>query len=85
MHPQDIEQRGLDPEQIVSVKSSTGIMHGIRVTAFPKIRPGNVAMYYPECNVLVPRISDPRSRTPSFKSIPVRVLSTSLHGSPVIV
>jgi hypothetical protein len=26
-------------------------------------------MYYPECNVLVPRIADPRSRTPAFKSV----------------
>ena len=28
-------------------------------------------MYYPESNVLVPRQFDPKSKTPSFKSIEV--------------
>lgn len=37
------------------------------------IRAGNVAMYYPEANTLVPRIVDPRSRTPAFKDVRVRV------------
>lgn len=71
IHPDDIARLGLEDNQPVIVSSTTGIMHNIRITAFPKIRAGNVAMYYPECNVLVPRTSDPRSRTPSFKSIPV--------------
>ena len=44
--------------QSVTVSSVTGTMRGIQLTPFPKIRPGNVAMYYPECNVLVPRSSD---------------------------
>jgi hypothetical protein len=30
-------------------------------------------MYYPEANVLVPARADPRSRTPMFKSVPIRV------------
>lgn len=37
------------------------------------IRTGNLAMYYPEANILVPRDIDPRSRTPAFKSVPVRL------------
>ena len=38
------------------------------------IRPGSLAMYYPEANVLVPRRLDARSQTPAFKSVPARVL-----------
>ena len=30
--------------------------------------------YYPEANVLTSNNADPRSKTPSFKSIPVAVL-----------
>lgn len=71
MHPEDIARYGLEPDQNVTVTSGTGTMSGIRVTEFAKIRPGNAAMYYPECNILVPRSSDPRSRTPAFKSVPV--------------
>jgi hypothetical protein len=26
-------------------------------------------MYYPEANVLVPRVADPLSRTPAFKNV----------------
>ncbi len=76
IHPDDIARLGFELDQSVTVSSVTGTMRGIQLTPFPKIRPGNVAMYYPECNVLVPRSSDPRSRTPAFKSIPV-----TLHAS----
>ena len=41
--------------------------------AFIDIRPGNLAMYYPEANVLVPRRIDPKSGTPAFKSIVARL------------
>lgn len=78
MHPEDISRLGLEPDQSITVTSATGTMPGIRVTSFVKIRPGNVAMYYPECNVLVPRSSDPRSRTPAFKSIPVTLRAEAL-------
>lgn len=71
IHPDDIARLGFEPDQQVTVKSATGTLPGIRLAAFSKIRPGNVAMYYPECNVLVPRTTDPRSRTPAFKSVPV--------------
>ena len=37
------------------------------------IRPGNLAMYYPEANALVPRRLDPRSHTPAFKSVAARL------------
>jgi hypothetical protein len=37
-------------------------------------------MYYPEANVLVPRIADPLSRTPAFKSVGVTIET----GLPVV-
>ena len=42
--------------------------------AIADIRAGNLAMYYPEANALVPRRLDPRSRTPAFKSIAARIV-----------
>ena len=43
------------------------------VVAIVDIRAGNLAMYYPEANVLVPRRLDARSKTPAFKSVLARV------------
>jgi len=37
--------------------------------AVAPIRAGNLAMYYPEANVLVPRTLDPKSQTPAFKFV----------------
>lgn len=73
LHPDDLLRLGLTDGEAVTVRSDTGEMSGVIATAFPNIRPGNAAMYYPECNVLVPRSADPRSKTPAFKSIPVIV------------
>jgi molybdopterin-dependent oxidoreductase alpha subunit len=69
LHPDDISRLGLHPEQRVTIANSTGKMTGILVRAFPEIKPGNAVMYYPEANVLVPKLVDPSSRTPSFKNI----------------
>jgi hypothetical protein len=53
------------------VRTSTGSLDV--VIAEVDIRPGNVAMYYPEANVLVDRIIDPESLTPAFKSVSVQI------------
>jgi hypothetical protein len=50
---------------------------GIRARVFD-IRAGNAAMYYPEANVLIPRVADPLSRTPVFKSVAVRVKKSAM-------
>jgi len=42
--------------------------------AIADIRPGNLAMYYPEANQIVPRQIDPQSKTPAFKSVPARLI-----------
>ena len=41
--------------------------------SYADIRSGNLAMYYPEANFLVPRRLDPRSKTPAFKSVAARL------------
>lgn len=81
LHPDDIRRLGFQPEERVSIHSSTGSMHGVLLRAFEKIKPGNAAMYYPEANVLVPRGVDPYSRTPSFKCVLVRI-EASRSASP---
>jgi hypothetical protein len=42
--------------------------------AIVEISQGSAAMYYPEANAIVPRRIDPKSLTPAFKSVAVRIL-----------
>lgn len=72
MNPQDIKRLGFSVDQRVTVRSAAGIMPGILVREFD-IKAGNVLMYYPEANVLVPAVVDPASKTPSFKMVPVTI------------
>lgn len=67
----DARQLGVAEGDPVTVFSATGTMPV--VAAIVDIRAGNVAMYYPEANVLVDRILDAESRTPAFKSVAVRL------------
>ncbi|MBK8726223.1 MAG: FdhF/YdeP family oxidoreductase [Holophagaceae bacterium] len=68
---EDAARLGFAEGNRVRVESETGAM---TATVFlVDIRPGNAAMYYPEANVLVPPKLDPRSRTPAFKHVAVRV------------
>jgi len=73
LHPDDINALRLTAGQRVRVKSAVGEMANIIVHEFPDIRPGNAAMYYPECNILVSRALDPQSKTPAFKGVVIRV------------
>jgi molybdopterin-dependent oxidoreductase alpha subunit len=75
MHPDDITRLGLTAGGRCRITSTAGEMRGQIVSAFEQIRPGNVAMYYPESNVLVPKSADPLSRTPAYKSIAVEVVA----------
>jgi molybdopterin-dependent oxidoreductase alpha subunit len=71
IHPDDIRRFGLTAGGRCRVSNATGEMRGQIVSPFDQIRPGCVAMYYPESNVLVPKAADPLSRTPAYKSIAV--------------
>jgi anaerobic selenocysteine-containing dehydrogenase len=67
----DARALGLGEGDGVVVENEVGSLE--LAAAIVDIRPGNLAMYYPEANALVPRRLDPRSRTPAFKSVAVRV------------
>jgi molybdopterin-dependent oxidoreductase alpha subunit len=83
MNRDDIARLGLKIDQRITVRSDAGEMPNIfvREGALP---PGNCAMYYPEANVLVPRLVDPSSRTPTFKSVAVSIVTATetLNGEP---
>lgn len=66
MNEADAAARNLSRNQRVRVHNDTGALEV--VVRFAPLPPGNLAMYYPEANVLVPRTADPHSATPAFKS-----------------
>jgi anaerobic selenocysteine-containing dehydrogenase len=66
---EDARSLGVGEGDPMTVVSGTGTLDV--VAAIVDIRPGNVAMYYPEANVLVDRSLDPESLTPAFKSVVV--------------
>lgn len=78
LHPNDIAAHGLDDTPLTNIHGPAGSMHGVRIHPFPQIKPGNAAMYYPECNVLVSRHLDPKSKTPAFKCVVVTLEPTQL-------
>ena len=73
MHPDDVRRFGLADHDQVTVSSDTGQLANIFVREYTDIRPGNALMYYPEANVLVARHADPKSKTPAFKGVVIRV------------
>ena len=72
MNAEDIRSADFEEGDRVTVKNATGQMTGMELVAYP-IKAGNIMMYYPEANVLVPRTHDEDSRTPSFKSVDVAI------------
>ncbi len=90
VHPDDIRRFGLEAGARCRIASAAGEMRGQIVSPFDQIRPGCVAMYYPESNVLVPKAADPLSRTPAYKSVAVTLapddaVPTSAHPAPQLV
>jgi molybdopterin-dependent oxidoreductase alpha subunit len=82
MNAADIHRLGLAADQSATVRSAAGVMHGIRVRPYD-ITPGNAAMYFPEANALVPTTTDPDSKTPAFKAVPVTVEPAAVLGDAV--
>lgn len=72
MNPIDMRTEGLTENMHVSLSNVTGKMTALQVKPFD-IRPGNLMTYFPEANVLIPLASDPRSQTPAFKAVTVRI------------
>ncbi len=73
MNAEDIQRLGFRENDRVRVQNDVGAMGNLKLLAYP-IKSGNIMMYYPESNVLVPRQIDEQSRTPSFKSVDVEVM-----------
>jgi molybdopterin-dependent oxidoreductase alpha subunit len=71
MSAADAQRLGVREGDPVRVSNETGAMD-VSV-AIVDIRSGNLAMYYPEANVLVGRRLDPESHTPAFKAVRVTV------------
>lgn len=72
MNQADIARLGLRVDQKVTVRSAVGALPNILVRAYD-IKAGNALMYYPEANVLVPTATDPESKTPAFKAVPILI------------
>lgn len=69
---EDLVRLGLRVDQQVTVRSESGTLRHL-VVRIVDITPGNAVMYYPEANVLIPKVADPRSRTPAFKNTLVTI------------
>lgn len=70
MNPEDMGMLNIVEDSRVDIKSASGEMLAVKVKSFDLPR-GNLMSYYPESNVLVGRHTDPRSKTPAFKSVKV--------------
>ncbi|TMA48657.1 MAG: histidine kinase, partial [Deltaproteobacteria bacterium] len=71
MAAEDAAGRGIAEGDRVVVATEAGRLEVS--AAIVGLRPGNLAMYYPEANALVPRALDARSKTPAFKSVVARL------------
>jgi len=72
MGQEDLQRLKLAVGDYVSLNSASGRMDGLQVYEFD-LPAGSLLAYYPEANVLVGTERDPRSQTPAFKSVPVRI------------
>ena len=77
MNKDDMKKEKLKINDFVDISSDTGTLQQFKARPFD-IKPGNIMVYYPEANALIPRHVDPKSRTPSFKSVKVH-LETSAN------
>jgi molybdopterin-dependent oxidoreductase alpha subunit len=76
MNEQDMADRGIEPDSLVDLESladndMTRVAGGFKAHPY-NIPRGSIAAYYPETNGLLPFSHfDPKSKTPSGKSIPI--------------
>ena len=72
MNQDDMLNLKLKKNDKVNLYNETGMMKKVNVQCL-NIAKGNVATFFPEGNILIPAITDPRSKTPSFKSTLVKI------------
>jgi molybdopterin-dependent oxidoreductase alpha subunit len=75
MNADDMIRLDVAENDRVDIHNETGIMERVKVKSFD-IPAGNAAAFFPEANVLIPTILDPRSKTPGFKSNAVKIIPT---------
>jgi anaerobic selenocysteine-containing dehydrogenase len=80
MNRDDIARLGLEVGAQADLRSPHGSMAAVEVYAFD-LPPGNAMAYFPEANVLIGRESDPRSKTPAFKSVAIDITRTVARAS----
>ena len=83
MNEEDLDRLSIEHGDLVDVETLVSgrklVMKGVTAIAY-SIAKGSVAAYYPEANVLVPLdYLDKESGTPSYKSVPVRVVRAVLE------
>ena len=87
LNEREMHKRGLNAENRVDLvtASTDGVeraVRGLKIVAY-NLPDGCCAAYYPETNPLVPLYAhDPRSRTPSSKAVPVRLVRTQRQADP---
>jgi molybdopterin-dependent oxidoreductase alpha subunit len=72
MNRDDLVRAGWRAHQRVDVQGEAGCLEGVEIIP-GEIRSGAALMFYPEANVLMRAVCDPRSGTPAFKRVPVLV------------
>ena len=72
LNSHDINALGLREGDSATLTSPQGSMEGVTLYAFDLPR-GNAMAYFPEANVLISKDSDPRSKTPAFKSVSIAI------------
>lgn len=82
MNEADLTARGLEHGDPIDMETAVPGLEPLRLRGLTAvvfdIAAGAVAAYYPEANALVPLDwTDPDSGTPSFKSVPVRIVASA--------
>ena len=73
LNRKDIEALGLTEGDCATLTSRHGRMERVTVYGFDLPR-ANAMAYFPEANILIGKESDPRSKTPAFKSVAISIL-----------
>ncbi len=72
MNPNDIEKGGFSNHQRVTIQGNAGQLDNIEIIS-GAVRSGAALMFYPEANVLMKALTDPKSHTPAYKRVPILV------------
>jgi len=72
MNKHDMEERQLKENDLVDINNQTGEMKRVKVRVFD-IKKSCLLTYFPEANILISNDTDPRSKTPGFKSVKVKI------------